>query len=1005
MPAAAKTAKRFWRRALSGEKFTAEQSYTDDFHGKIYYEATYNPILDEGGQVIGVTQIARDITLRHNAIEETEGERNFVSAVVDVSSSLVIVLSREGRIIKFNKACENLTGFKFEEVQNKIYWEILVPSNEVKERKNGFRKIDKGLFDGDYINHIITKDEELRLISWKVSSIKDENQQIQFVVSTGIDIAEKEEFEKSRDRMLAILENSKDFIGLTDIGGRLKYTNPAGRNILGLNSESDISRLNIINYLSEESANLFLKEGLPQAIKKDSWIGEVNLNTENGEIPLSLLLISHKNNLGNVEFLSVVARDISDLKNMEQQLSRKKDFDLAPARSNLDFLANISHEIRTPLNGVVGLTELLLNSRLDDQQKDLVETIRSSGETLLTMTNDILDFSKVESGTFKIESVEFELRKMIEEVINLFSKNITDKKLDLLMVVYNEVPQKILGDPVRLRQILINLVGNALKFTDVGEVIVRVRVLETVGNQIRLKFSVKDTGIGIEPDAQANLFEAFVQADETITAKYGGTGLGLAISKNLINLMNGEIGLISEPGSGSDFWFLAEFKISEEYKTAPATNNFPPDSKILIVDKNKTAKQILLYHSKSIGIFTEQAETPIAALNILKKAAQNGEPFKYVLLDEQFFSKDGLSLAEDIKKSSLLKHTSIALMLRKNKLTAVENEKINGISTIIYKPIKQSFFQQTLKKLLGTDGGIDKDSINSNIIPEINSENSQSKQKSSEKAAILIAEDNLINQKVILNQISDLGYKTDIVRNGNEVIEALKSKKYDLILMDCQMPLMDGFETTAKIRESNDEYFKQIPIVAVTAQTIMGIEEKCHAAGMTDYISKPTNQQELKEVLNLCLNKSTAKAFTPTQSLRSNHNLNEKSNLSESKEISKRLNEISEFSDDEVVVECIELFLNDSVKVLNDLVKAYENSNYIQILREAHKLKGSSANMGAVRLPELCQELISEIREDNFDNVSKLSNEISKEYNFLESIYKNNLQKFKSKQIEPELVK
>ncbi|MGI8670823.1 MAG: PAS domain S-box protein, partial [Aridibacter sp.] len=594
MPEKANFAKRLWLKTLKGEKFVAEQSYNDDFDGTVYYEITYSPILDENEKVVGATQIARDVTQRQIAVSETENERNFVSAVVDVSSSLVIVLSRDGRIIKFNKACENLTGFQFEEIRNKIIWDILIPTHEIRGHKNAFRKIDNGKFEGDFTNHLITKDEELKLISWKVSAIKDEHRQIQYVVATGIDITEKEEFEKSRNRMLEILENSKDFIGLTDVDGSLKYLNKAGRNLLSLNSASDVSKLRLVNCLTEESSKLLIKQGIPQAIKKDSWIGEVFLNKKYKEIPLSLLLLSHKNKFGNVEFLSVVARDITDLKEMEQQLSRTNDVSLESSRSKLDFLANMSHEIRTPMNGIVGMTELLLNSQLDEQQMDVVKTIQTSGDNLLTIINDILDYSKVEVGKLKIESVEFDLRKTVEEVINLFSQNISNEKLDLLMAVYNEVPNKIFGDSGRLRQILTNLVGNALKFTEEGEVIVRVRILEKAENQIKLRFSVKDTGIGIESDTQENLFEAFVQADETITKKYGGTGLGLAISKNLVNLMNGEIGLESEAGNGSEFWFSAEFGFTEEAET-PAADNFPTNSKILIVDDNKSARYILLY--------------------------------------------------------------------------------------------------------------------------------------------------------------------------------------------------------------------------------------------------------------------------------------------------------------------------------------------------------------------------------------------------------------------------
>ncbi|MGI8669055.1 MAG: response regulator, partial [Aridibacter sp.] len=407
----------------------------------------------------------------------------------------------------------------------------------------------------------------------------------------------------------------------------------------------------------------------------------------------------------------------------------------------------------------------------------------------------------------------------------------------------------------------------------------------------------------------------------------------------------------------------------------------------------------LLYHSKSIGIFAEEAENPAEASRILEKAARNGDPFKYVLLDEQFFNNDGLSLFEYIKSSSLLKHTSIALMLGKNDLTAIEKAKINGINNVIYKPIQQTVFQNNLKKMLGTFDETDEVIPKQNLIPK-----NKTPQKPEEKAVILVAEDNLINQKVILSQISVLGYEVDIVPNGKEVLEALKLRKYDLILMDCQMPLMDGLETTVKIRESNDEYLRELPVIAITAQTISEDKEKCLAAGMNDYIIKPTNQQELKEILNFWLNKSDAKEVSANLTFQSNKNGNRKNSSSEAEKISKRLFEISKYSDNEVVIECIGLFLEDSAEVLSKIEKACENSNYERILRETHKLKGSAANMGAEKLPELCQKLITEIREDNFESVAELFNEISTEYDLLKPVYKKEFQNFQNKQNTLQLV-
>ncbi len=1001
-PEKAEASKNLWQRALNGEKFTAEQNYKNEFDDTVFYELTYTPILNESGSIIGATQIARDITQRKIEASETENERNFVSAVVDASSSLVIVLNREGRIVKFNKASEVLTGFDFEEVQNKIIWDILIPTHEIRKIKQSFRTLDSKNFDGDYLNPLITKDEIEILISWKVSTIKDETDQIQFIVATGIDVTEKEEFEKSRNRMLDILENSRDFIGLTDITGNLKYLNKSGKTILNLTENVDVEKLKLSKFVSEESAKILTRVGIPISIKTGSWVGEVSFKTEDKEVPVSLLLLSHKNKIGEVEFLSTVARDISDLKEMKSQLQEARDSAVESSKLKSDFLANMSHEIRTPMNGVIGMTELLNNSKLDESQKDIVETIQTSGDALLTIINDILDFSKVEAGKLKFENVEFNIRKTVEEVVKLFSKQITSDKLELLSIVYNEVPNRLFGDPGRLRQVLTNLVGNALKFTEEGEIIIRVRVIEKNDSTVKLKFFVKDTGVGIEKDFQEKLFGAFTQADDSVTRRYGGTGLGLAISKNLVNLMNGEIDFESEYGKGSEFWFTSEFEIADIPETGQTNEIIPTKAKVLIVDDNKSSRHMLLYYAKSIGIFAEEAESPEIALKVLQNAAKNGDGFDYIFLDNQYFTPKGYDLVEKLKTLSLLKNTKPVLLLNKTDLQVFEQTKDSEVENVIYKPIIQTLFQNKLKKLIGIEEEesakeLKKQSNQSNTDLFFNNENNINS-----NYRILIAEDNLINQKVILSQLSGFGFEIELVSNGKEVLKSLETKQFSLILMDCQMPLLDGLETTKIIRNNPDKSISQIPIIAVTAHAINGDKEKYLSGGMNDYISKPTSQKNLITTLRVWLNKSQSENFTneiSPDSIKTSV-INETSNESHpqsTNNIQNKLNDIAENSSVEVVIECIDLFLTDNAKTVDNVGKALKNSDYEQILLDAHKLKGSSANMGATILPEICQQLIASIKNKEFEKAKNLIEKITVEYNSLVPIYKSEHRRFEEK--------
>ncbi len=986
--------KGLWQRALNGEKFEAEQTFLIDYDKQVYFELNFSPIFDDEGKVVGATQIARDVTLRKLATDKIENERNFVSAVVNASSSLVIVLNRDGRIIKFNKACEEITGYSFEDVQGKIVWEILSPTEEIRTLKQSFRNIDKETFNGDFTYHWITKEEKIKLISWKVSSIKDESNHIQYVVATGIDITEKEEFEKARNRMLDILENSDDFIGMTNITGKFNYLNSTGRKMLGLNSGTNISNIRLTNCLTEESSKLITTVGIPQAIKNGSWIGEAILLKPNGSlIPVSQLILAHRNKHGNIEYLSTVARDISEFKKMENELQEARDIALETARMKSEFLASMSHEIRTPMNGVIGMAELLSNTELDEEQQDFVETIHTSGEALLTIINDILDFSKIEAGKLKFEKIEFSLRKTIESVIKLFSNQLVSNKIELLMNVYQDVPDKLYGDPGRLKQILTNLIGNAIKFTEEGEVVIRVRQIEENDGKLELKFSVWDTGIGISEEAQANLFNAFSQADKSITRKYGGTGLGLAISKKLANLMDGKIGVNSELHEGSEFWFTAQFDVIEDSKIVKSNYTLPDNSKILIVSNNDTARNILTYQAKSIGVIAEEASNIDNALKILNKASKNGEAFQYVIIDRYIGRKNGLSLALQVNNLPSLRKTSIVLMLNKNDVEAQQIAKDSDINEFLYKPIQQTVYTKKIVSLLNKSKGNEKPQVKSVQVSETNKMNTTS-HETEYKARILIAEDNLVNQKVISNQVLRLGYDVDVVSNGKEALQALESGVYDLILMDCQMPVMDGLEATAKIRENEALNSSHIPIIAVTAHAIVGDKEKCLSIGMDDYISKPTNQERLKELIQKWLKPDeNADDSLTTQEVLDDIDL---SDLSEKEKVSIRLAELAEVCDADIVIECIDLFIKDTSEVIEKLNIAQENADYGAILSEAHKLKGSASNMGADRMPKICQKLMALVKEDKFEATPILINQISVEYKFLKKVYKKEKNNYQS---------
>jgi len=645
-----------------------------------------------------------------------------------------------------------------------------------------------------------------------------------------------------------------------------------------------------------------------------------------------------------------------------------RDSALESVRLKSEFLANMSHEIRTPMNGVIGMTELLLQTDLSSRRKKYADTIQSSSEALLTIIDDILDLSKVEAGLMRFEKIDFELRGPIEAVVELLAERAQAKGLELASLVYRGVPTSLRGDPGRLRQVLTNLIGNAVKFTEQGEVVVSVKTVNETESEATLRFEIQDTGIGIAPESQRGLFQAFTQADGSTTRKYGGTGLGLAISKQLVPLMGGEIGMTSSLGIGSTFWFTARFEKQEPPKTASEPTGDLSGTRILLVDDNAANRNVLRHQTSSWGMIVSEAESGVQALELLRAGVAEGQPYDVAALDLVMPDMDGFQLAEAIKSDPAIASVLLVLLPSSGKRGHGERASQAGIAAYLPKPVQESQLHDCLTavmrrsvsgKLVAPASLVTRHSLSESEL--------QDADKPLSNVRILVAEDNPVNQEVALGQLSSLGYGAEAVENGQELLKVLETAPVDIILMDCQMPEMDGFAATAEIRRREGKTRHTI-IIAMTANALAGDREKCLAAGMDGYITKPVKSRTLAGIierffgsgnLSATPNISSIPTFPPTAD---DSSIVDLACLADAASSPEKLKHI------------IGLYLQHTRERLEELKEAIKEKSASDVYAIAHKCLGSSRSCGMTAILPALSELQRMGKADDLNGAAEQYN-------------------------------
>jgi PAS domain S-box-containing protein len=788
---------------------------------------------------------AEDVTEMKEAQEAIEAAEERYRRLVETASDLVWSVDASGRWTFLNAACEEIYGAPPDDLLGTPFMERIAPEDKDRASEAWGRVLAGGTLDGHETIHMDVHGER-KTLSFSARATKNDDGGFGGAQGTARDVTERaraiealNQLVEQRELLRSLINNTPDLVFYKDEQGVYQGCNFAFAEFVGLDEEEIVGQSTVDLFGEERGGEYGAQDAevmdRDEPVHHEHWVEY----PDGRSVLLDTLKTPFRGPDGARLGLIGISRDVTERKRIEKELEALADEARHANEMKSAFLANMSHEIRTPMNGVLGMTELLLETELDVDQRQAAELARTSAESLLQILDDILDFSKIEAGQLTLEEVPFDLSRVVDGSVRVLAVRAAERENELVMDVRPDVPGWVCSDPGRLRQVLTNLVSNAVKFTEGGEVVVRASLeggSTAPGDQAHVRFSVRDTGIGIPEEKLESIFQEFVQADSSTTRHFGGTGLGLAISRKLVELLGGELQAESQPDQGSEFFFTLPLEAAEPRQERLAAPDVLTGRRVLVVDDHPLNRRIAMEHLSNAGVDVEEAPGAGEGLAVMREAVAAGRPFDAAVIDCLMPGMDGFDLAEEARSDDELSDTRLMMLTSAGRPGDAKKARDLGIEAYLIKPISRTDMIEAVAALLGRTGGEEAGFITRETVVA-----------SRHALTILVAEDNKVNQIVATSMLRSRSHTVDVVDNGAKALEAVRQKRYDLVLMDVQMPEMDGIEATRAIRA---EEGGDLPIVALTAHALQEERERCLDAGMNDFLSKPFKPQDLFAIVN-----------------------------------------------------------------------------------------------------------------------------------------------------------